>query len=77
MTVWGDLTNSYEKKRSKRQKRKGKTLNIIIIREMQIKTTMIIHCTSMRAAKSEKWVTSSVTRAWRDQNTPMLLWEIA
>ena len=24
MVVWGDLTNSYEKKRSKRQRRKGK-----------------------------------------------------
>ena len=44
---------------------------------MQIKTIMIIHCTSMRADKSEKLVISSVTRTWRDQNTPMLLWEIA
>ena len=24
MAVWGDLTNSYEKKRSEKQKRKGK-----------------------------------------------------
>ena len=28
MAVWGDLTNSYEKKRSKKQRRKGKIFHL-------------------------------------------------
>ena len=46
---------------------------LLIIREMQIKTTMRYHLTPVRMAIIKKFTNNMLERVWRKGNTPTLL----